>query len=87
MQVSEWASASLGQQSTPEAKLAVVDKAMQQHDFSLAIATLEKLSGGSGVDHVLTDFIAALRARAVADQAAVLLHAHQTVLSTTYQVA
>lgn len=87
LQVSEWASVSLGQVGTPEAQLAVVDNAMRQRELPLAIAVLETLSSSLGAGHVLADFIDALRARAVADQAAVLLHAHQTVLSTAYQVA
>eukprot|EP00892_Ulva_mutabilis_P000369 jgi/Ulvmu1/10332/UM061_0015.1 len=87
LKVSEWAAVSLGQERTPEAQLAVVDNAMRERDFALAVAKLEKLSQGAGADHVLAEFIGALKARAVADQAAVLLHAHQTVLSTSYQLA
>lgn len=85
LQVSEWASASLGQERTPEAHLAAVDVALRERDLTRAVNVLERLTGIVGATHVVTDFIDALKARALADQAAMLLHAHQTVLSTACQ--
>lgn len=85
LQVSEWASASLGQERTPEAQLAAVDVALRERDLKRALSVLEQLAGSMGATHVVTDFMDALKARAIADQAAMLLHAHQTVLSTVWQ--
>jgi hypothetical protein len=81
MQVPERTSQAPGQEKSLEADLAAADGAIRSANLAQALAVLEDISQHLQVDPLVKKYIQTMKARALLNQSAALLQAHQAALA------